>query len=100
MTSDPETRTEDEFRAAIEGWERKLRKVWPKAVDTLDAYTLAAVLIHVRNMVKAFFRDLEMKIHLEGDTDGHGFISSPRFIQNMSMRSTYRSQSISSKMPN
>jgi hypothetical protein len=70
MTSDPETRTEDQYRAAIQRWEGEFRGVWSEAVNTLAAYTLAAVSIRVRNKAKTFFSDLELKIHLEGEVDG------------------------------
>ena len=69
-TSDPETRTKDQYRAAIEQWEDAFRKAWPGAVKALSAYTLAAVSIRVRNKGKTFFSDLELKIHLDGDVDG------------------------------
>lgn len=70
MTSDPETRTEDQYRKAVERWEEDFRKTWPGAVKALSAYMLAAVSIRVRNKGKTFFSDLELKIHLEGDVDG------------------------------
>lgn len=70
LTTDPEKRTEEEYRKAIGQWEGKLRKAWPQAVDTLTAYALDAVSIRVKNKAKTFFRDLELKIHVEGDIDG------------------------------
>ena len=70
LATDPEKRTEKQYRKAIEQWEGKFRKAWPEAVDTLSAYTLDAVSIRVKNKAKTFFRDLELKIHLEGDIDG------------------------------
>ncbi|GAA1214465.1 hypothetical protein [Rhodoglobus aureus] len=68
--TDPEKRTEEQYRKAIEQWEGKLRKAWPQAVGTLTAYALDAVSIRVKNKAKTFFRDLELKIHVEGDIDG------------------------------
>jgi len=74
LTTDPEKRTEEEYRTAVDQWEKNFRKAWPAAVDTLTAYSLAAVSIRVRNKAKTFFTDLELKIHLEGDVDGVGWL--------------------------
>lgn len=70
LTSDPETRTEEQYRTAIREWVEDFRKAWPEAVKILTAHTLPAVSIRIENKGKTFFNDLELKIHLEGDVDG------------------------------
>lgn len=74
MASDPETRTEEQYRKSIERWEAKFREAWPGAVSTLASYTLAAVSIRVKNKTKTFFNDLQLKIHLDGDVDGRDWL--------------------------
>lgn len=75
MTTDPEKRTEQQYRKSIEQWEASFRKAWPGAIATLTACTLAAVSIRIKNKGKTFFTDLELKIHLEGDVDGEDWLN-------------------------
>ena len=70
LGSDPETRTEAQYRESIEKWEQRFRTAWPKALDTLTGYALNGVAIHVTNATKTFFHDVEVKIHLEGAVRG------------------------------
>jgi hypothetical protein len=68
--SDPESRTEDQYRTSIERWEERVREKWREAPDELAGYALDGVSIRVSNATKVFFHDVEVKIHLEGAVRG------------------------------
>lgn len=68
---DPETRSEEEYREAIERWTAKFRQAWPEAVSILSAFALEPIAIRVRNKSKVFFDNVELRIHLEGAVEGY-----------------------------
>ncbi|WP_170927289.1 hypothetical protein [Agreia sp. VKM Ac-1783] len=68
--SDPETRTEAEYRESIEQWKRLIDEKWPEVPDILASQALDGVVIRVSNATKVFFHDVEVKIHLGGDVRG------------------------------
>ncbi|MBM7502942.1 hypothetical protein ACFPER_05650 [Agromyces aurantiacus] len=67
---DPESRTEEQYRASIARWEERVREEWREAPDKLAGYALDGVSIRVSNATKVFFHDVEVKIHLEGAVRG------------------------------
>lgn len=71
---EPETRTDEEYREAIERWTTKFRAAWPEAVSTLTAFALEPIAIRVRNKSKVFFNSVELKIHLEGSVEGYEWL--------------------------
>lgn len=68
--TDPEPRTEEQYRASIVRWEERVRAKWREAPDKLAGYALEGVSIRVSNATKVFFHDVEVKIHLEGAVRG------------------------------
>lgn len=68
--SDPESRTEEQYRASVARWEERVREKWREAPDELAGYALDGVSIHVSNAAKIFFHDVQVKIHLEGAVRG------------------------------
>ncbi|MCA0252988.1 MAG: hypothetical protein LCH76_12020 [Actinobacteria bacterium] len=68
---EPEKRTEAEYKAEIDAWEKKIREGWTAAVLKLVAAKLQPVTIQLANRVETYFHDVQLKIHLEGDV--HGF---------------------------
>lgn len=70
MNTDPEKRTEEQYRASIVKWEAKYREQWPAAIDAIAGRLLGNVTIRVKNTTKTFFHDVEVKIHLEGAVKG------------------------------
>lgn len=68
--SEPESRTEEQYRASIARWEERVREKWREAPDKLAGYALDGVSIRVSNATKVFFHDVEVKIHLEGAVRG------------------------------
>lgn len=68
--SEPESRTEEQYRTAIARWEARVRENWLEAADKLAGYALEGVSIRISNATKVFFHDIEVKIHLEGAVRG------------------------------
>lgn len=66
----PESRSEAEYLAAIEGWERSIRAAWNEAVLRLIGGLLEPAELELVNREKTFFHDVELKVHLEGDVHG------------------------------
>jgi hypothetical protein len=66
LSTIPEKRTADEYRAEIDAWEEKLREAWPAAVERLAGYALDPNEISVANETQTFLHDVEVKVHLEG----------------------------------
>jgi len=64
--SDPEHRTEQEYREAIDDWEAAVRAAWPMAITKLAGYAMDAVEIAVENKTQTFMHDVEVNLHLEG----------------------------------
>lgn len=81
LGSDPEERTEMQYRKSIEKWEQMFRAMWPDALDTLAGYAFNGVAIHVTNATKTFFHDVEVKIHLEGVVRGVDYHDGQNEIQ-------------------
>lgn len=74
LSTDPESRTEAEFRTSIDGWAMLVRERWPGAVDELAGRLLSSVTIRAKNETKTFLQDVELKIHLEGSVRGAEWI--------------------------
>ena len=70
ITTEPEKRTEDQYRASIAKWETRFGEKWPSAVDALAGRLLEGVTLRIKNPTKTFFHDVEVKIHLEGAVRG------------------------------
>jgi hypothetical protein len=66
----PEPRTQEQYLAEIDSWERRVRTIWPGAVDELVRRRLPSVAPRVENLEEAFLHDVELEIHLEGDVRG------------------------------
>lgn len=65
-----EDRSNDEYIAEINDWEKRFRTAWPAAVDQLVGYALSSTVIQVANKTSTFFHDVEVQIHLEGSVRG------------------------------
>lgn len=70
FTSEPEPRTEEEYRRSIDEWEERVRSEWQPALDELASYALEGVAVRVSNETKTYFHDVEVRLHLEGDVRG------------------------------
>ncbi|GGR12315.1 hypothetical protein ACFOE1_10685 [Agromyces mediolanus] len=68
--SNPERRTEEEYRASITEWEERVHAAWADAIDELAGRVLAGVPIRVINRTRTYFRGVQLKIHLEGAVRG------------------------------
>lgn len=66
----PETRTNEEYLAAIDTWEHSVRDAWPEAALRMVILNLKPVEIRLTNREQTFFHDVELKVHLEGDVLG------------------------------
>lgn len=66
----PETRTKEEYLAAIDSWEQSLRGAWLETALRLVILNLEPVEIRLTNREQTFFHDVELKVHLEGDVQG------------------------------
>lgn len=64
-TEDPENRSEEEYKAEIDAWEERFRKVWAGAVELFVIHALPATEITVVNQAQTFLHDVEVKIHLD-----------------------------------
>ena len=64
--SDPEHRTEQDYREAIDDWEADVRLAWPNSITRLAGYAMDAVEIAVENKTQTFMHDVEVNLHLEG----------------------------------
>jgi len=62
----PEKRSEEEYKAEIDAWERKFRAAWPAAIELFAAHSLSANEVTVVNKTRTFLHDVEMKLHLAG----------------------------------
>ncbi|GAB3164131.1 hypothetical protein GCM10027059_19660 [Myceligenerans halotolerans] len=67
---EPESRSEDEYRAQAAGWREQFRAAWPEAKERLISMRLASVAPRVVNLEEAFLHDVELVMHLEGDVRG------------------------------
>lgn len=99
--TDPESRTEEQYRASIVRWEERVRAKWREAPDTLAGYPLDGVSIRVSNATKTFFHDVEVKIHLEGAVRGITWRdgSDSHHKLNLDLPSPPRSWGPTSRMP-
>jgi hypothetical protein len=68
--TEPEDRTEDEYRNMVDLWESRFREQWVNAIDDIAGYVLAGVSVRVSNATKVFFHEVEAKVHLSGDVRG------------------------------
>lgn len=78
LKTEPEKRTEEQYRESISNWETQLRRKWPNAIDTLSGRLLQGITIRVKNATKTFFHDVEVKIHLEGAVRGIDYFDNDR----------------------
>lgn len=62
----PEKRSEEEYKAEIDAWERKFRAAWPAAVELFAAHVLSANEVIVINKTRTFLHDVEIKLRLAG----------------------------------
>jgi len=66
----PETRSKEEYLAAIDAWEQSLRDAWVAAALRLVFLNLKPIEIRLTNREQTFFQDVELKLHLDGDVQG------------------------------
>lgn len=78
VSREPEHRTEEQYRSAVEKWEKKFREKWPSAIDTLSGHLLDGITIRLKNVTKTYFHDVELKIHLEGEVRGVDYFDDDR----------------------
>lgn len=79
----PEGRTEAAYRASIDSWEQRFRAAWVDAVPRIAASQLVPVVVKVANRTMTFFRDVQVKLHLEGEVFAYDYVG-PRWAENMS----------------
>jgi hypothetical protein len=65
--SEPENRTEAEYRGSIEAWETETRAAWSDAVAAIVGSQFQPATIRVINRTTTFFHDVELSLHLDGD---------------------------------
>ena len=70
MFTEPESRDEDDYLASIDDWAVHVRAAWPEVVLRLIGALADPVEVEVTNHEKTFFRDVELKVHLEGNVLG------------------------------
>lgn len=64
----PEDRTEDEYRAEIVGWEAACLKAMPTALDVIAASAWSPLTFRIQS--DTWLEDAEIQIHLDGDVEG------------------------------
>lgn len=65
--TEPEKRTEQDYRDSIDRWESRFRSAWDKALDQIAGSRLRPAIVKVTNRTSTFFHDVEVKLHLAGD---------------------------------
>jgi hypothetical protein len=83
--TNPETRTKDQYLAAIDRWESEVRQEWPSAIDVIAGRVLRGVSIRVSNPTKTFFNGVELKVHLEGDVRGIEWVDGERGVNRVAL---------------
>lgn len=66
-STEPESRTHDEYLAEIEHWEEKVANCWPEVVDDIVARTWPCVRLRLHNLRRTFLEGVQVTIHLDGD---------------------------------
>jgi len=79
----PEERTEEAYRASINSWAARFRTAWGAAAPRIAAGQLTPMIVRVTNRTTTFFRDVEMKLHLEGDVFAYDYVD-PEWAHNLS----------------
>lgn len=70
LFTQPEERSEDEYHAEIERWERKTREAWPLAIDRFIAGMLDPAHLEVVNKAETYLERVAVKVHVDGDVSG------------------------------
>lgn len=70
----PEERTEQSYRASIDAWGDRFREAWASARSLVAASLLIPLIVKVTNRTTIFLRDVEMKLHLEGEVFAADFV--------------------------
>lgn len=70
LDTEPEPRSEEQYRNEVDRWEQEFRDAWSKAIEILIGARLPAVTVEVSNREETFFHDVELVLHLEGDVLG------------------------------
>ena len=65
--NESEKRTREEYLHSIDAWEERFRQAWDEAVPKITGSQLRPAIVRVTNRTAAFFRDVAVKLHLEGD---------------------------------
>ncbi|PZU43833.1 MAG: hypothetical protein DI566_13600 [Microbacterium sp.] len=78
INTEPEKRSEEDYRASIEAWEVRFREAWPAAIDAVTGRLLEGITIRVKNETKTFFHEVELKIHLDGVVRGVDYFDDDR----------------------
>jgi hypothetical protein len=65
--TDPEERSESEYRDSIDLWEANFRQRWDEAVPRIIGSCLSPVVVRITNRTTTFFHDVEVQLHLAGD---------------------------------
>lgn len=74
----PEERTEDGYRAAVDRWEADFRRSWAAAKSTIAASQLTPITVKITNRTMTFLRDVELKLHLEGEVFAFDYVDPER----------------------
>lgn len=84
--TEPESRTEEEYRNSISQWEDRVRAAWRASLDDLAGYVLDGVSVRVSNAAKVFLHDVEVKVHLAGQVRGIGWREGSHQYSDVSLR--------------
>lgn len=64
--TEPETRSEEQYRREVEEWSREFRNSWPAALDLMAAYHLDLIEVRLVNRSEVDLERVKVDIHLEG----------------------------------
>lgn len=65
--TDPEERSESEYRDSINAWEARFRQAWDEAVPRIVGSCFSPAVVRITNRTTTFFHDVEVQLHLAGD---------------------------------
>ncbi|TFB71515.1 hypothetical protein E3O06_11760 [Cryobacterium glaciale] len=65
--TEPEKRTEGQYRESIDRWEVGFRAAWDEAVPRIVGSALRPAVVKITNRTTTFFHDVEVQLHLAGD---------------------------------
>ena len=83
VMTEPEKRTEDDYRASILHWEERFREAWNDALPEIAGSQLRSAIVRVTNRTTTFFHDVKVKLHLAGDIFAYDY-KDPKYTKRFS----------------